>query len=225
MIDEKVINEYNISLKLDNPLCKKVILTDCMDTVVSRNMPLDGVIKEWAKKVGKKYGLNERFLCRYRRDVVLGSMHNVVPIEKIYQELFMHCAYYGLLAESMENDFVHDVHKIELDIELGAQSLIAKTADFLACQKERGCKIFCVSDFRLPASDISQFFEHQKIGGLFDGVFSSCEIGKTKKEGSIYQTILDLIKESPSNCMMIGDNLKSDCVNACKNGISACLIL
>ena len=82
-------------------------------------------------------------------------------------------------------------------------------------------KIYCVSDFRLPANDITTFLTNQNLNQYFDGIFSSCEAGCTKKEGAFYSYVLAKINASPSDCVMIGDNFMVDCVNAVKQGISA----
>lgn len=211
----------NISEGLFNELNKNIILIDCMDSIVYRNISLDDLLKKWANQMGEEFSIHKQFLLNYRREVVAGKMHNVVPIEMIYSEMADHCIYYKIIEKKEKELFCIRAHEIELDCEIQSQQLIEKTAVFLREQKTQGRKIYCVSDFRLPSSDILQFFMAKKIDKLFDEVFSSSEFGVTKKKGNLYPMVLSKINASPSECIMIGDNYKSDCVNANLNGIKS----
>lgn len=202
----------------------KVILIDCMDTILYRDITLDYLLVLWSKKVGKEFNIYPKFLLYYRREVVKSAMHNTVPIEVIYEEIYNHCHYFGLIDSYSKEEFVTRAHQIELEIELKHHHPIAATIQFLEKAKASNLKIYCVSDFRLPSSDLVQFFSHLGIHHLFTDVFSSCDVGKTKKTGDFYQYILERIHQQPSQCLMIGDNKKSDCINAGKNGIKSFLI-
>lgn len=202
--------------KNDNPM---VILTDCMDTIITRDFSLERLLQIWAKRVAKEFGIRERFLLNYRREVLGGKMHNTVPISVIYQEIANHCVFFGIIESSQQEIFCKRCHQIEMEIELSSQHLINATADYLKKAKAKGSRIYCVSDFRLPGSDITEFYKNQDVSELFDGVFSSCDFGATKKKGDLYSKIIDKIGCTPDCCVMIGDNLKSDCINAAKAGI------
>ena len=213
-------SENNIGIGL--PKCSdKVILIDCMDTVFYRNLSLESILKIWSSKMNKIYGINRHFLSNYRFEVVSSAMHNTVPIETIYCEIYDHCKHFGLINSVQKNEFVEVSHKIELETELKYLHVIPETVEFLRDTKSCGAQIYCVSDFRLSRSDIKEFFSKHNIGHYFDDVFSSCEVGKTKKDGSLYKYVLECIQKDSSECLMIGDNYKSDCVNACKNGIES----
>ena len=216
----EINKEYRIGTGLPS-LYKPVILIDCMDTILYRDMSLEALLSIWAKKMGKEFGVFPRFLNNYRQEVVASAMHNTVPISVIYGEIYDHCNHFGLIHSCNKMDFINRAHEIELKIELKYQHLISETAQFLNKAKEEGVKIYCVSDFRLSGSDLIEFFKNLGVDHLFSGVYSSCDVGKTKKDGSLYKYVLDCIHKDASECMMIGDNYKSDCVNACKNGIDS----
>lgn len=210
---------YHISKGLNNELSKPIILVDCMDTVVSRNITLGGIFRKWSKQVGKEFGINHKYLELYRRNVASGAMHNTVSIEMIYREIAEQCIYFKILDKSKKRIFCLRSHEIEMDIELSSQKKLPKTVEFLKKEKLLNRQIYCVSDFRLPSSDIQKFFQKEKIGDIFNGVFSSSDAGLTKKDGSFYKYVLDKLQVKSDDCIMIGDNFKSDCINAAKNGI------
>ena len=212
--------KYDITTGLPQ-LCDKTILIDCMDTILYRDITLDYLLVLWAKRVGKEFGIYPKFLLYYRREVVKSEMHNTVPIEVIYGEIYDHCRYFGLMRLTSKDKFISKVRSIELDIELRHHHLLADTVCFLKKAKAANVQIYCVSDFRLSSSDLNQFFSHLGIYHLFNGIFSSCDIGKTKKTSDLYQYVLESIHKKPSECLMIGDNKKSDCKNAIDNGINS----
>lgn len=220
MDNKELFEKYNISSGLPQST-DKIVLTDCMDTILYRDITLDYLLALWAQKVGREFNIYPKFLLYYRREVVKSAMHNTVPIEVIYSEIFNHCRYFGLVKSCSKEKFVTKAHQIELDIELQHHHLITETIQYLEKAKSAHTPIYCVSDFRLSSSDLMQFFSHLGIDHLFTGVYSSCDAGKTKKTGNLYPFVLDNIQKSPSECLMIGDNIKSDCINAGANGLKS----
>lgn len=220
MGNKELIENYNITNGLPQST-DKIVLTDCMDTILYRDITLDYLLALWAKKVGREFNIYPKFLLYYRREVVKSAMHNTVPIEVVYGEIYNHCRYFGLVKSYSKEEFATIAHQIELDIELQHHHPITETIQYLEKAKSAKRPIFCVSDFRLSSSDLMQFFSHLGIDHLFTGVFSSCDAGKTKKTGDFYPYVLEQIQKKPSECLMIGDNKKSDCINASVNGIES----
>ncbi len=220
MDNKELFEKYNISCGLPQST-DKIVLTDCMDTILYRDITLDYLLALWAKKVGREFNIYPKFLLYYRREVVKSAMHNTVPIKVIYGELYNHCRYFGLVKSCSKEEFITIAHQIELDIELQHHHPITETIQYLEKAKSAKRPIFCVSDFRLSSSDLKQFFSHLGIDHLFTGVFSSCDAGKTKKNSDFYPYVLDSIQKNPAECLMIGDNIKSDCINAGANGIES----
>lgn len=213
--------EYSVLEGLRNDLNKNIIFIDCMDSVVYREFSLDKLLSMWASQVGRTWGIKSDFLHYYRRQVVAGAMHNTVHINTIYKELAEQCVFYKLLSENDVDKFISDCHSIELNVELQSQHIIDKSKRFLCEQKQLNRRIFCISDFRLPSDDIKLFFKKQGVLSCFEDVFSSCDFGVTKKDGRLYPIIMDRIGANAKDCIMLGDNLKSDCINASINGIQS----
>lgn len=217
----EILNKYRISTGLNNDTNKDVIFIDCMDSIIYRNCSLDRLLEKWSLRIYRKFNMSYKFLHYYRRQIQEGCMHNKTPINLIYNELAEQCVFYNLIEKERVNDFIRCCHTVELEIELQSQRLVSKTKVFLEQQKSLGRKIYCISDFRLPSKDILLFFRAQGVADYFNDIFSSCEFGKTKKQGDLYPSVLQLLSINPQHCIMLGDNLQSDCINASKYGIKS----
>ena len=121
------------------------------------------------------------------------------------------------------------------DIPLARFESIFKKADFVAetsvqfknkalladlqILKEKGYPIYLISDFYLPESLIAQILDFHGIADLFQDIFISCSIGKSKEKGSIYPYVLEKTAVDPKKAVMMGDNKASDVQNAEKYGL------
>ena len=210
---------YNISVGLDNVVTATIVLVDYMDTIVRRNSTLRLLLKRWSQKLGYEFGIYPAYLYNYRLNIVAGKMHNKVPAVYIYQEIADQCIYHKILDANRKDDFCQRAHDIELEFELKSQILNNNIVDFLRKQKENGSQLYIISDFRLPSSDIKILLKRLNVLNLFDEVYSSCEFGMTKKDGSLYPAVIEKVKAKSNDIIMIGDNLKSDCINASNHGV------
>lgn len=213
-------NTYlDIITGLNNTITAKIVFVDFMNTIVVRNCTLRHLLKKWSQKLGKEFGIYPAYLYNYRLNIVAGKMHNIVPAGFIYQEIADQCICHNIISDNRKNDFCQRAHDIELECELKTQKLNKKIADFIRKQKGNGAQVYLLSDFRLPANDIKIFLERFDILNFFNEVFSSCEFGMTKKDGSLYPAVIERIKANSNDIIMIGDNLNSDCINASNYGI------
>ena len=224
MVYDESLNEQIIIKGLPQNTEKNIILTDCMDTIISRNTTLYGILKRWSKRLGNEFGIYPNYLYKYRCEVVEGRLHNVVPIDIIYEEIAEQCIFYKILNRNLKEIFCKRAYEIEMEEELKSQSIIKSTLSFLKEQNRKGKKIYCISDFRLSSNDISRFFSNKGIDYLFEEVVSSADVGLTKKQGDLYKYVIDRYCLDTNQCVMIGDNYKSDCLNATKQGITGCWI-
>lgn len=84
--------------------------------------------------------------------------------------------------------------------------------------KQEGKRVFIASDMYLSKQIISQFLE--KNGYCLDGVdiFISSEIGAVKSDGSLFRVISQNFGIAPTETVFIGDNYRSDVVQASEQG-------
>ena len=209
----------NIIIGLDKAITAKIVFVDFMDTIVKRNCTLRHLLKRWSRKLGNEFDIYPAYLYNYRLNVLSGKMHNRVKADFIYQEIADQCICHNLLDAKRKIKFCQRAHDIEMECELKTHKLNKKIADFIRKQKGNGAQLYLLSDFRLPSGDIKLFLERFNILYLFNDVFSSCEFGMTKKDGSLYPAVIDKIKANSNDIIMIGDNLNSDCINASNYGV------
>ena len=62
--------------------------------------------------------------------------------------------------------------------------------DTLKYFKSNGGKIYLVSDFYGSKSLFEKLLKHHKILDLFDGIYSSATLGKSKHNGEIYNQLV-----------------------------------
>ena len=85
--------------------------------------------------------------------------------------------------------------------------------------REKGLKVYLVSDFYLPQKVYDRFLMHLSEEKLIDGMFVSEECNLTKRKGNLYNYVLKSIGLSANDVIMIGDNRISDVVKAELAGI------
>lgn len=80
-------------------------------------------------------------------------------------------------------------------------------------------KVIIITDMYLPKSCISKILE--KFDLEVDGIFISGEIGLTKRDGTLYEYVMNELKISADKVVHFGDNYNGDIVNAQKKGIQS----
>lgn len=78
--------------------------------------------------------------------------------------------------------------------------------------------IIIVSDMYLPKSFLKELLHKNGYDG-FKHLFVSCEYGKSKHMGDLYNEVIDTLVISPKKILHIGDNYKSDIINAKRSNI------
>lgn len=204
---------------------KKAIFVDYFDTLVFRRVNSYDVGLRWAYVLKNKYPELERFsvqeIMDYRKSVTykLKDEYEEIPYNILLEDIYKHYHINDDLDSFINNSF-----EIELSIENGVQYLNKKLYKFLLKEKKKGKKIYLISDFYLSKEAYKCFFRHLKIDDLFDDIFISVDVNKTKRRqdnGLLYQYALKKLKLNPSEVVMIGDNKYSDYEVPIKLGIEA----
>lgn len=105
-----------------------------------------------------------------------------------------------------------------LEVETEVKLLFARQSgkDLYNLAKNSGCKLIAISDIYLEAQILERILKRN--GFEFDTIFTSADIGKSKKTGNIYPEVLRRTNVSPDEILHIGDSLISDIKNAKKYG-------
>ncbi|WP_179345068.1 HAD family hydrolase [Winogradskyella ursingii] len=212
--------------KLENPSIK-VLFTDYYDTLVHRSVHPNQVLRIWSKIIINELGLNisiDTLYFAFKESVLylvekLNTDRNELPYDDIKNDVFKRINTIGLISDEKEKDFLSYFEKAHLKAEKSVQRLNPNTLQIIKDFKAKGGKVYLLSDFYCPKSLFVNLLEHHGISELFDGVYSSSTVGKSKHTGTVYQHVLSELGIDPSNAIMIGDNERSDSKNAEKVGL------
>ncbi len=208
------------------PLCK-IIFTDFFDTLVHRTVHPHYAIKLWGKFLSRELGLNispdELFTIRIDSLNYLSKKHKTrgieLPYELLLKEIYLRLLNVNVLRDTpfdtFKRVFEHADYISEISVQFKNEKLIATLIQL----KEKGHCIFLVSDFFLPKRIIAKILDFHEIKHLFEDIFISCSVGKSKENGNLYPYVLEMTQSKAEETTMIGDNKKSDILNAAKYGI------
>lgn len=93
---------------------------------------------------------------------------------------------------------------------------------FNSCLKE-GKKVFIITDMYLPKDIIEQILHKCGVAG-YHKLYLSCDYFKTKSIGSLYDLVLNENHIPKNQLLHIGDNFKSDYIQAKLHGVDALLL-
>ena len=209
------------------------IFVDYFDTLVCRNVTPMQVLVQWTDCMTKKYPqLSQEQIKRLpklrlnvfaelrRQQIEQRNERTEVTYEEalglVYEELFPE----GSGVE--KSDFLRFSREVDFSLECGCgfanERMIRKLKRF----RQRGKKIYCVSDFYLGKAEMAQMMAAANVPrNLIDGIFVSCDCGKRKATGDLYPFVLNELGLKANQVMMIGDNRTSDVVRAKGSGLSA----
>lgn len=199
---------------------------DFFDTIVFRKVYPEYVKKIWSKEVKlllgchssekEIYGMRkdlEAFLCRENEKA--GE-----DLEFRYADLLAEL-YEKLKPDVSETEFQQICTEAEYDIECRLQYVCEDISHLVKKLRERGKKLYCVSDFYMTGETIKKLLAFHGLGDCFDGVYVSSDALRTKRSGRLYDYVLSEIQADPGGCCMIGDNEWADVQSAKQHGLHA----
>lgn len=117
-----------------------------------------------------------------------------------------------------------DLLRAELDVELelcravpGAAARIARRRD------ETGRGVVFISDTSLPSGFLEGLLAREGLFGDGDRLFTSAEWGASKQDGGLYDVVAAEVGVAASDISHVGDDRRSDVVNARRHGWHATL--
>lgn len=114
------------------------------------------------------------------------------------------------------------IQEHEQAFELTVLQANAEMAEVFNYAKQRGKKIFIISDMYLPKSVIEQALIKNGLGG-YDKVFVSSDTGCRKSDGALFEYVKKQAGVAPHKMLHIGDNPVSDYEVPLKLGFDAFL--
>ena len=217
----------NLKRKVERSAGCEVLFVDLFDTLVHRTVHPNYALRLWAKFVVRELGLqisgSELFAIRNDSLSYLGIKNRLSSVEVAYvdliQEVYLRLtntdALSGTSFEKFTSIFQTADYLSEISVQFKNENLIAT----ITALKKSGYRIYLLTDYYLSKEVVLKILDFHQIGAIFDKVFVSCSLQKSKEKGTIYAEVLSLTKSKPESTLMIGDNKKSDIENAAKLGI------
>ncbi|WP_299363004.1 HAD family hydrolase [Winogradskyella sp.] len=210
----------------------KFLFSDYYDTIVHRHVHPNYVQRIWAKFMIRELGLSVSIDELYftRQESVkylvkkLGKDIDEIPYQKLKEEVCKRLINDEVIALEAKEDFIALFENADAKAEASVQYLDQDVVDTIKYFKSNGGKVYLISDFYGSVSLFEKLLEHHNIIDLFDGIYTSASLEKSKYTNTIYEPILSELNIDPKEGIMIGDNLRSDYDNAIKNGLNAFLL-
>lgn len=210
-----------------------IIVTDCFDTLVFRDVMPAKLGRQWARLLAQRYpqiakssGEIEEQRERVYRELA-NSRTEGEPFREIVYEEWMEHLYRSIgIGEGQipKQSFIGDCRKLEIALENGSTYRNKPFYDCLCRMKKAGKKIICLSDYYFGADVIKDIMLSCGIDpGLFDDVITSADVGLTKRHGDLYAHFLRRQNCDPKRAIMIGDSRTGDYQQARNNGMAAVL--
>jgi len=115
--------------------------------------------------------------------------------------------------------------EVELDVERRMLMAVPSMRDKINTLRKSGHRIIFISDMYLSSEFLASVLKEQ---GLYnketDGLYVSCEVGKRKTDGSLFEYVREKENLDYSSWIHYGDNLQSDIEQAKRLGIDAQLV-
>ncbi|NNE31767.1 MAG: HAD family hydrolase [Winogradskyella sp.] len=220
------LNQLHQKLKKENI---KVLFTDYYDTLVHRSVHPNYTQRIWAKFMIRELGLpisiDALYFIRKESSKYLLTKTGKLDIETPYEALKQEICKRLINSNIIENDnvsrFLNLFEEADVRAEISVQYLNQDVLDIIKYFKSNGGKVYLVSDFYGPKSLFEKLVKYHGIEDIFDGIYSSASLEKSKHTGTIYNQLLSELQIEASEVMMIGDNLKHDFTHALKYGLNA----
>lgn len=113
--------------------------------------------------------------------------------------------------------------RLRIEVEIEKRSLRANTrlAATLREWRRPGCRLVAISDTTLPASEVKELIEHFHGPDLIDHVYSSADLGLTKRRGDLFRAVADAEGVTPQEMYHFGDDALADLRIPSAHGIGA----
>ena len=203
----------------NNSLYKKIegyqnISFDMFDTLIERNviLPTD-IFFQVGRSVlddGEKFR-EQRILAE--RKARAKHQSKEVTLDQIYLEL-------GFLYDEL---ILNELKKKEISEELSNCNPRKEIVEIYNKLIEEGKSVFIVTDMYLSKDTLSMMLSKCSIDGYRDLLVSN-EEGAGKRDGNLFEILLQKYDLQPQSLVHIGDDLKSDYLGAKKVGIASAII-
>lgn len=202
---------------------KKLVSIDIWDTLLRRDCDPDEIklyaatvmLREFERRTAVE-GVTSVELYRLRQlaEFRVADLHYEYTHAAMMREWTALAGFAG--ADAAEVAAV--VTEAEISKELAATrvdpTLLAVLAEF------GDIRTIAISDFYLPEASLRRILDHHGLGTVVDAIYVSCDLLKTKREGSLFDHVLSAEKVAADDVLHIGDNVRADVTVPREKGIA-----
>ncbi len=216
---------------------KKIILVDFFNTIMGRRKLPEDVLLDWGEKMHDVYsGISSvqyynMFKNAWKKlsdtsSSIVEESDFIITTHDIFSLMAKDISKYHLIQDFEIQKFIDRAQEEYFNAEHEAQYLKTRTINYLKKCRNKGCKIYIVSDFYCSKDVLRAWLValNLNVDELFDDIFVSSDYKASKVHGTLYKKVLEMISASPKDVMMIGDNYKADKKGAKKQGILSKLV-
>ncbi|RQW61714.1 hypothetical protein [Vibrio viridaestus] len=196
---------------------------DIFDTLLLRKYQCEyyrflEISKIFKRKLNIKKCVNSIWLARIEAARIayytFGNDQEKEPnITYIYKLMF------DILDVNYDDDFLHSALELELSYESSVLSPNSNLVSFLSDRKKNGSSVIGISDMYLTSDSISRLISNILSGFQLDYLFSSADLNKSKRKGSLFPYVIDRLGIEDKKVIHCGDNYHSDYSMPIKFGI------
>ena len=210
----------------------KCMFLDYFGTIIQRNCSPGEVKILWAKMLASElnYTVDEERLLFLRKKseqaVISRAEAGEFNYAELCDEIFRRIIDLDDSFKRKYNatEFYRIAHRVEMQAELTSQSYIKKTIDLIEQAYAKGIHISIISDFYLGQAELKTFLSREEVFKKVDYIFVSSDCKTSKHLGGLYEYACKQLGLNATQCVMVGDNLRSDVHNAEAFGIKGFLL-
>jgi FMN phosphatase YigB (HAD superfamily) len=190
---------------IDKLPLSKVVSFDLFDTLLIRPFAdPDMVFSFLEERITEEFGV--KGFRKLRKEA-----ENVARERKHYQHDVKLSEIYSVLSElaKINTSVVKEIQKLEVSTEKNLLEPRKNTVDIFKKLKDSNKRLILVSDTYLERDNIEEIISAKNIN-FFDTLYVSCEIGKRKDRGDLWEHVLMNENVRKENILHVGDNEQSD---------------
>lgn len=185
---------------------------DIFDTLIKRNLPKpSSLFVLIQKKYEQKYNCQlqnwKEIRIEAERKARNASQNEEITLDEIYN-------YINLDIKKRQI-----IKQLEIETEIDICEKNIQIYELYEYCRKQGKKIIITSDMYLDKKVIEKILQKNDV--IYEALFLSSELKKTKRTGNLFKYVLKTLKITNKQIVHIGDNKKSDYIRAKKLGISA----
>lgn len=200
----------------------KCVFFDFFGTIVKRNCAPEEIKIFWAKTLALKlkYNISEEYLLTLRKKseqaVILRAENREFNYEELMDEIYRRIISldYNFKFKYSKMEFYKLSHEVEVQCELISQDYIEEDVELINKLYAKGVHINILSDFYMGRKEIEIFLKKNDLIKKIENIFVSSDCRTSKYLGGLYKYACKELEIDVTECIMIGDNQKSDVQNA-----------